>query len=273
MLPTTKHPQPTTHILLLPANYDQKPTTTQGTPPDHTRFHLLHATTESLVVSVYYSTASKLQVFLGDQYIEDANMLNGSYKRELVRQGKYPPNNGKNWTDNVVVPGQPHGTNTFDRRTRMISVVIQGSQQLSIKVMPVIQISMTMAVDINQFYELQDQFVGALCVVLNISLDRLFVANIIAGNQNQTTGRRLLASGSILLDIEILPVALVGFTSQVVRVFEKTQQEVSIVFSRQSNMLPAFDVFYTVADNTAMRGVHYKHGTCNGTICSCTMYS
>lgn len=81
------------------------------------------------------------------QYIEDLNMVDGKRKALMFKQGLIGANDGAGgWQDEPVLLSHAHGTNSYDRTTKMISVVIRGDRPLKIVQMPVVSVGMSLAV-------------------------------------------------------------------------------------------------------------------------------
>ena len=118
-----------------------------ATNPQKMRIHLPHAAAgEKMVLKIYYQSSQRLQVFVGDRFVEDLNMLDGQMKKQLVKDGKWSSNNDDGTYDRQLVdsacscrlesqvscvaskcfnsPGNEHGANSFNRRTGMLELVV-----------------------------------------------------------------------------------------------------------------------------------------------------
>ena len=202
------------------------------------------------------------QVFVGkDRYdhrnriiararqMEDVNMQGGKYKSALVRDGQwsYPEaeysrqeisGNCECKVDGKACQDTPyeaycdgstfsnvHGANTYDRRTGMISLFLENhrvSDFVDIISMPVVQMSMSFAVSIENFYEVKDSLISGLAFVLGIDVNRIRIVDVVAGNARRR--RRLLSTTRVFtpkvsnrrvlqddeginVDFEVLPLA------------------------------------------------------------------
>lgn len=144
---------------------------TTGSPPQALRMSLLHALpSEKSVVRIFYPGSLRLQVFVGTDFIEDANMHGGQAKAQLVRQGRWAGNGpsgsyleqgvsascgcflagvcvsaGEAPSSRCDGPSNAHGANAFDRATNLLSIVVGGhnldSAYLDIRAMPVVQVT------------------------------------------------------------------------------------------------------------------------------------
>ena len=219
-----------------------------STNPAHTRLHLINAgPDDAVVVSIYYSTANRLNVFLADtdEYVEDMNMVDGVFKQQLVREGKWPSNqaDGSGWTNEFPTAYHRHGTNAFNRVTRTLDVVLRGDRPLDIRVMPVVQVSMSLAVSVEDFYEAQDDFVSNLAFVLGIPAQNIFIVSVVPG--------------SAVVDFEVAAGPVVAFVESSATVVESSGVAV-ISLQRTENILGNVTVTYTVTeDGTAAPGTHF----------------
>lgn len=74
-------------------------------------------------------------------------MVDGKRKALMFKQGLIGANDGAGgWQDEPVLLSHAHGTNSYDRTTKMISVVIRGDRPLKIVQMPVVSVGMSLAV-------------------------------------------------------------------------------------------------------------------------------
>ena len=127
-----------------------------ATNPQKVRLHLLNAkTTESVVLKFVFTNPQRLAIKTHTgQVINDINFQGLKHKSQLPGGSKY--------LDQQPTVGSPHGTNAFNRSTNTFSVTVRGAGTaksntqafpLTIETLPIIQVSMTMAVDIENFYE------------------------------------------------------------------------------------------------------------------------
>jgi len=155
-----------------------------ATNPQKLRLHLLNArTNEAVVLKFVYTNPQRLAVFNAQtgQHINDLNYQGNKHRSQL--QG------GDSYVDQWPTLSSPHGTNGFNRSTNTFSVTVRGAGTtvsdtqafpLTIETLPIIQVSMTMAVSIENFYE--DEFVNNIAYLLNIDKERVRVVSIVAGS-------------------------------------------------------------------------------------------
>lgn len=163
-----------------------------GTNPQKMRITLAHAAAaEKMIVKIYYQNSQRLQVFVGGRFVEDINMLDGQMRKQLVRDGRLAPNNNHNGYDRQLLdmtepcklksstgvetaasvafceanPGNLHGSNTFERASGMLEMVIGHhavDEYVDIITMPTVQISMTISASVESFYEIKDAFISSI---------------------------------------------------------------------------------------------------------------
>jgi cysteine-rich repeat protein len=140
-----------------------------------------------VVVSVWYSSAEKLVVNVQDEdggrYVEDLNYYDGKHKKDLLRWGKID-----SWTEEYPTPTSPHGSNAFDRPARTMRVTLSGGESVDIVSIPVVQVSLSLTVSVEEFYEVEDDFVANMCFVLEIPPSRMTIVNVVPGNARRRLG-------------------------------------------------------------------------------------
>lgn len=279
-----------------------------ATNPQKIRITLAHATAgEKLIMKIYYQTSQRLNIFVGDKFVEDVNMREGQMRQQLVRNGQLTCNcedcsgdkqAGKKAAcyDRQVlhmqtpcklvnaggVPrdstlgvmcensGRVHGANTFNRATGMLEFVVGQhglDEYIDIVTMPTVQLTMSVSVSVENFYEIKDAFVSSIAGVLGIDVNRISIVDIVPGNarrrQHLPAGvpppvRRLLSGGGASVDIEVLPEAELSIADAVVW---EDEGVVNVTITRSVNMYPgvAVTVMYTQGNGStalATAGVH-----------------
>ena len=127
-----------------------------ATNPQKIRLHLLNAAVdESVVLHFVYTNPQRLAVRThNNRVVTDMNFEGNKHKS----QGSQ----GMNYINQKPMIDSTHGTNAFDRTTNTFSVTVRGvgtsesstqAHPLTIETLPIIQVSMTMAVNIENFYE------------------------------------------------------------------------------------------------------------------------
>ena len=154
-----------------------------ATNPGKIRLHLLHALEdEAVVIKIIYTNPQRLVAMVGLEAKQDIRgdmNYDGNRHKSRTRPG---------WIDRWPSVNDAHGTNAFERKKNTFHVTMRGNGAgktpalLTIKTLPVVQVSLSMNVDINNFYE--DNFVRNIAFVLGIPKERIRVVDIIAGSVN-----------------------------------------------------------------------------------------
>ena len=194
-----------------------------ATNPQKMRITLAHAAAgEKLIMKIYYQTSQRLNIFVGDKFVEDINMLEGQMRKQLVRNGQLTCNcedcsgdkqAGKKAAcyDRQVlhmqtpcklinaggVPrdstlgvmcdnsGSVHGANTFNRATGMLELVVGQHglyEYIDIVTMPTVQLTMSVSASVENFYEIKDAFISSIAGVLGIDVNRISIVDVVPGN-------------------------------------------------------------------------------------------
>jgi cysteine-rich repeat protein len=194
-----------------------------ATNPQKMRITLAHAAAgEKLIMKIYYQTSQRLNIFVGDKFVEDVNMLEGQMRQQLVRNGQLTCNcedcsgdkqAGKKSAcyDRQVlhmqtpcklvnaggVPrdgtlgvmchnsGSVHGANTFDRGAGMLEFVVGQhglDEYIDIVTVPTVQMTMSVSASVENFYEIKDAFISSIAGVLGINVNRISIVDVVPGN-------------------------------------------------------------------------------------------
>jgi cysteine-rich repeat protein len=226
---------------------------------------------DKVIVKIYYQQSQRLQVFVGQErrdrrnrilsrarFMESMNMHNGKYKSQLVRDGQWMQGTsedkylrqevsqecacqveGKGCVQYSLycagsTTSNEHGANTYNRETGMLELVVGNHEPehfIDIFSMPVVQMSMSFAVTIENFYEVKDAFISGIAFVLGIDLNRIHIVDVVPGNarrrrllndvrgtrrrrifQSNRGKRRLLEGTGVNVDFEVLPEAEISVT-------------------------------------------------------------
>ena len=270
-----------------------------GTNPQKMRITLAHATDgEKLILKIYYQNSQRLNVFVGDRFVEDVNMFEGSMKKQLVRNGKWASNNDKGTYDEQVLdmarpcmladssgvsrvaspalcsesPGNIHGANTFNRKTGMLEIVIGKhslNEYIDIITTPTVQMTMAITASVENFYEIKDAFVSSIAGFLGIDVNRIAIVDVVPGNAR----RRVLGSSiplpsaasrrQLLQDGES-SVDLEILPDAELNIADTTVWEdaglVNVTVSRSVNLYPGVSATFTALEGngTARNGIHFS---------------
>eukprot|EP00295_Goniomonas_pacifica_P008292 CAMPEP_0175820880 /NCGR_PEP_ID=MMETSP0107_2-20121207/8838_1 /TAXON_ID=195067 ORGANISM="Goniomonas pacifica, Strain CCMP1869" /NCGR_SAMPLE_ID=MMETSP0107_2 /ASSEMBLY_ACC=CAM_ASM_000203 /LENGTH=1487 /DNA_ID=CAMNT_0017133223 /DNA_START=27 /DNA_END=4490 /DNA_ORIENTATION=+ len=234
-----------------------------GTTPKTSRLSMINAQPGDVIeVAIHYQEASRLQVYVDDVFVEDMNWYDGRYKGDLVRAGRWAPNDGAGgWTDlavDMTDSSQPHGANAYFRGggltgrwpPKMLHVLLRNKRSVTIKTMPVVRASMGVQMSVDQFYQVRDAFIENLAGSLGIPADRI---TIVAGNARR---RRALLTSSATVEFEISPTAQLSFAVTSVSVLDNSGV-VSLTVERTSNIYGTVSVDYTTTGASAIAGTHF----------------
>lgn len=148
-----------------------------GTMPQTMRFHLINADEQdSVVLRVVYTPPYRLEVRLGSQVVEDMNFEGGRHKSTFAHYG------GAMYRDAWPTPAMPAGTNAYHRGSRTMHVVLRAGAPVEVRTLPVVQVSLTLAVNIDDFFEAH--FVDNVAATLSIDPARIRVVSVVAGSVN-----------------------------------------------------------------------------------------
>jgi hypothetical protein len=143
--------------------------------PDSMRYHLLNANPDDgMVIAMWYQRPQKLVVYVNGVQVEDMNWSNGRHRSTLP--------GGTTYVEQFPTPASPTGTNAYYRLSRTIHFTVRGSTVVEVKQLPVIQVSLTLAISVEQFYNDQTNFVNNMAFVLNIPANRIRVVNVVPGS-------------------------------------------------------------------------------------------
>jgi len=148
-----------------------------STVPSKMRWHLLHAAdSEAVTIANWRASPNKLRVHVsgddatgrGDtmRFVDDTNWPEDSY----------------DGTDDFVSPSSADGANAYFRLARTIHFTVKGRGYVEIRTLPLVQVSLTLALNIDSFYDQETEFMGRLAFVLNIPSTRIRVVNVVAGS-------------------------------------------------------------------------------------------
>ena len=275
-----------------------------GSNPQTMRLHLPNAEPgEKLLLRIYYRTKSRLQIYRGGNdraFIEDLNMYDGKRKAQLVRSGRWAPNNDNGgWTEeraNIACSsgcqigdtcaastdlcdqrGDHHGVNSYSREDSMLEVSLTGHELedfIEIRTMPTVQISMGLSVSVDQFYKVKDAFVSNIAAVLGINPANIAIVDVVPGNARRRSlagevgpshGRRLLEGDSVTVDFEVVPSAQLDIQDATER---EDTHFMNVTVRRSVNLFEPCSVAWRTSNGngsaTALEGVHYA--SASGTV-------
>ncbi|XP_030002867.1 PKHD1 like 1, tandem duplicate 2 [Sphaeramia orbicularis] len=165
-----------------------------GVSPQKLRLMMLNAKSdESVLVSVFYSTAQRLDVYVDNQLVAPTNAEWNSDRTDytLRRQqftGQYVPQL------NASI-----GTNFFDKEYMMLKVIVKGNKPVEIRTSPLIVVSFNLpAMTEDEFFG--ENLVQNLAAFLNIPSNMIRITKIIRADGS---ARRRKRSTGMTVEMEI----------------------------------------------------------------------
>ena len=159
-----------------------------STTPSHVRFHLLNSDDNptnpgSVLLNIWYKDTRRKDTYLNGNLVTPLNQGDNDY-RQLGDE--YIPNHS-----------QPSGSNYFDYQKQMMHLLIKGSSPVSIKTADVVQLSFSLSVSLDQFFD-PSQFLVNLVYVLNIDMSTIRIVNVVSENR-----RRRQSTSDKIVKIEV----------------------------------------------------------------------
>mmetsp|Transcript_41983 Transcript_41983/g.98471 ORF Transcript_41983/g.98471 Transcript_41983/m.98471 type:complete len:1625 (+) Transcript_41983:1-4875(+) len=251
-----------------------------GTNPQKLRLSIPYTPeSENIMIKIYYQSSLRLQIFVGEQrrFVEDMNLHDGRQKAQLVRDGKWTPNDGGSGyiaqLPSLTCPCQiggvcrdallcrtasnVHGANRWNRAEGLLEIVMSGhdiDKYIDIEGMPVVSVSMGVSTSVEEFYNVKDSFISNLASLLGVSPNRISIVDVVAGNAR----RRLLATGAVV-SFEIEPDPEIAMMNSSISVLE-SRGSVVINVTRSVNVVGPCSVRYEVTSTnstSARQGVNF----------------
>ena len=160
-----------------------------STNPQNFALHLLNSDDDQgIVVRIVYTTSQRLDVFVDDKYVppKNAELLqdqNLKYSSDLPVTNYYP------------VMSDPNGANFYDSILKQLHVNIKGSHAYKIITTQVIMLSLTVSVDIEDFFD--EQFVVRnLALLLKIPANKIRIVNVVRETPQRRRRREVDGGGN-----------------------------------------------------------------------------
>ncbi|XP_061122944.1 PKHD1 like 1, tandem duplicate 1 [Syngnathus typhle] len=162
--------------------------------PQKLRLMMLNADEDEIVlVSVFYSKPQQMDVYVGNQLTAPTNAEwnddNSDYSlKEPLYDGQYVPElNGST----------PHGSNYFDRNSKMLKVLLRGSEPVEIRMSPKLFISFSLPTMTEEEF-FGDTLVRNLAALFNVPSNMIRITKII-----REDSRRRKRSTGLTVEVEI----------------------------------------------------------------------
>ena len=167
-----------------------------STNPQNMALHLLNAnSSHKIVIGVINTNPQRLDVYVDDMYVVPKNAIRDSQTGNLMYMER-DPNNPDQFLPTLT---DAAGSNFYDRDLKTLYVTLNASR-LTIMTTPVIQVSLTLAVTAEDFFD-SAMLVSNLAFLLGIDESRIRIVNVV----RETVSRKRQTDGETgtTIDIEI----------------------------------------------------------------------
>ncbi|KAG1658047.1 hypothetical protein FOA52_004206 [Chlamydomonas sp. UWO 241] len=82
----------------------------------------------------------------------------------------------------LVGDGTPHGSYHWDRTTMTFTVKLGGGRNVELRTENAVEITTTLSMSVDDFYDTQATFIEAIAQLLNIPTSRIIIARVVAGS-------------------------------------------------------------------------------------------
>ena len=164
-----------------------------STNPQNMALHLLHSSEfQVIVVGIIYTNPQRLDVYYGNTYVVPNNA-----EQAVDGNLMYMSGSPEEFTPSV---SSSAGSNFYDRDLKRLYITVRGKMPYRIETIPVIQVSLTLQVTVDDFFG--ERLVQNLAFLLGIDQSRIRIVNVV-----RETVRRKRQTGTsspgTTFDIEI----------------------------------------------------------------------
>ncbi len=164
-----------------------------STNPQNMALHLLHSdSSEAIVAKIIYTNPQRLDVYYDGSYVVPKN-AEQQPDGNLVYQPRTADD--PRAYDPLVIDAP--GTNYYDRDTKQLHITIRGTRPIEIRTQPVIQVTLELAVTVEDFFA--EQLVRNLAFILGIPENKIRVVDVIS----ESSRRKRQADGTRTVVIEV----------------------------------------------------------------------
>ena len=161
-----------------------------STNPQDMRLRLLNANSSQRILSaIFYTTPQRLDVYVGGEYVLPTN----AYRSD---DGNINYNSTGNFIPSIDAEG---GTNYYDRTSKKLYIVIRGDREVTIRTTAVVQVSLTVSVTVDDFFE--KNLISNLAFLLQIPSNKIRIVSVIS----ESSRRRRAASSTVGIEIGDAP--------------------------------------------------------------------
>ncbi|XP_076045156.1 fibrocystin-L-like [Oratosquilla oratoria] len=163
-----------------------------GTAPQVFRLYFLHgSTSDAVLLKTCLSKRQRYDVYVDNVFVPPKNIDNSKYPDEYRLLVDNPEEYFPNMSD-------PAGANYLERDTDCLHILLRGDHIFEIRTMPVVLLSVGVAVDIDDFFE--ENLVSNLASLLGIDEEYIRVVDVIS---EQSAKRKRRAGPLVHVEIEI----------------------------------------------------------------------
>ena len=162
-----------------------------STNPQNMALHLLNSNeSQVIVVGIVYTNPQRLDVIYNGEYVVPNNAEQTSNGNLRYLEG----------SPDMFIPSlsDSAGSNYYDRDLKRLYITIRGKMPYRIETTPVIQVSLTLEVTVDEFFG--ERLVQNLAFLLGIDQSRIRVVNVV---RETTRRKRQASSQGVTFDIEI----------------------------------------------------------------------
>ena len=152
-----------------------------STNPQNLALHLLHANdNQTITVAIIYDNPQRLDVYVSENGQDNYIVPNNAYMEDSNL--KYREGDPSQFVPTLF---DSHGSNVYDRNSKILHITIRGKRSIKIITTPVIMVSLSLSVDINDFFD-ETLLVETLAFLLDIPANRIRMVSV----TRETTTRR-----------------------------------------------------------------------------------
>ena len=160
-----------------------------STNPQNMRLQLLNTDrNQSILSAIYYTVPQRLDVYLDGTYVLPTN----AYR---TPDGNINYNASGNFLPSISDRG---GINYYNRTSKKLFIVVRGSDPITIRTTPVVQVSLTVSVTVDDFFE--ENLVSNLAFLLDIPMSKIRIVSVISESSRR---KRATDSTPTMIEIEI----------------------------------------------------------------------
>ncbi len=209
-----------------------------STNPQNMALHLLHAADDqAITIAIIYTNPQRLDVHVSENGVDRYVVPNNAYYDggDL----KYRSGEASQFIPSLDI----HGSNFYDRKTKQLHVTLRGKLAIKIITTPVIMVSLTLSVNVNDFFD-EGSLIKNLAFHLGIPDSRIRVVSVSRETgtpSNRRRKRQASTPGTIAAVIEIgdLPQSNTSNSTNFSSLSRTTDDVVNVVQSSLLNVTVA----------------------------------